>query len=603
MSQPEQKILSSSEFLELLDDDDVAALWRKWQLPDSAQKSKKSPAFVEAVDARSNTTLLQEVMSLRTKTLQMLREVLEFLLGQQSAVRTTGSLLVLKEEFDIAPQQVDAALKWSKRATRRISSATWEELEKRFSGEVKPILVDIAKYGAVNVRKKREDYMKASMRARFGGGPMQIRVTNIASYDRDGFETRKDYGEKIEDLDRKVAELRDRVDNVHAGRLFSDIKKLSRRFRQDLHQSDQDIRFAEIHQNLSTGRGPTDEDHETWNIFVEDILFLADVEESGPMADVFRMDLFRKRPQLFEVWIVVVILRFMRTIGYKLEIKFDSTHAGRPVWNLNYAKSQTHIAKLTRASDGQQSFLFYQLFRPGQARDEMPDIALMPSERPEDTPIWIMDPKHSERGAYSLADYREVGTRYQAAFSPLRTWIVEYYARPKLGNDNPLILGQDVELLRDVSPGGEGHQYLLRELRALHRGTRETLVLADVSGSFGGNLPRLAADLRRLWTEGVTFYGDIIWFSDRAQSVSFDADALDRGELHPPDDLGGGTRFAPALELAEAVCKDARGDLTVRIYTDSQFSDVSPADAIGRLQKYATVEIVDFSQTMDVSTD
>jgi hypothetical protein len=602
MSKPAQKILSSNEFLELLDDDDVALLWRKWQMPASAVINKKAPVFVDAVLARSNTTLLQEVMALSTKTLRMLREVLEFLSNQKSAVRTTGSLLVLKDEFDITPQQVDATLKWSARALRRVSSTTWEELAKRLSTEVKPLLENIADRGAVRYRRKQESFIKTTIRME--RGPTRIRSERIASYDRDGFRDREEYGQKIKELNRKLADLPDQVDNVCAQELFAEIDQLSREYERGLRQSREHIRTADRQNNCTSGVDLTDRDHDVWKSFVEDLLFLADVEESASAADVLRMDLFRKRPQLYEVWIVVILLSFMRAIGYELEmLTLLTTHAGRIVWNLNYAKSQIPVARLVRTRDGQECFLFYQLFRPGLDRDEMPDIALMPSTRPEDTPIWIMDPKHSERGAYSLVDYQEVGTRYQTAFAPLRTWIAEYYPRPKLGDNNPLIMGRNVELIRDVSPGGEGYKYLLRELRALHRGVSvQVLVIADVSGSFERHVERLVADLRNLRMQGVILHDDIIWFSDEARRVGGYLAALDQEELRPPTGLGSGTRFRPALELAEALCKDTNGALAVRIYTDGEFTDISSSEAINQLKKYADVEMVDFARIPDASS-
>jgi PD-(D/E)XK nuclease superfamily len=231
-------------------------------------------------------------------------------------------------------------------------------------------------------------------------------------------------------------------------------------------------------QKRRIGTSLSERDCEVWKLFAEDVLSLAEAEESASVVDLFRMDLFRKRPQLYEVWVVVAVLRFMRTAGYKVEmLTLLTTRTGRIVWNLNYAKSQAPIARLVRASDGSERFLFYQLFRPGERRDEMPDIALMPSRLQGDKPVWIMDPKHSERGAYSFSDYAEVGMRYQSAFSPLRTWIVEFYPRPELGVDNPLAIAEGVELIRDGSPDGAGYKYLVNELRELHGSAVQTVAI------------------------------------------------------------------------------------------------------------------------------
>ena len=71
------------------------------------------------------------------------------------------------------------------------------------------------------------------------------------------------------------------------------------------------------------------------------------------------------------------------------------------------------MAKFVHRRDGTTFFLFYQLFRPGARRDDMPDIALLPSEHPDDRPIWIADPKHSERRGYSMRDYEAVARAHK----------------------------------------------------------------------------------------------------------------------------------------------------------------------------------------------
>lgn len=598
MAVPKQKILSRDEFLELLDDEDVAALWRKWQLPSVAQVSRTAPAFVAAVHERSNTTLLQDVTSLRTVTLQMLRDVLAFLSSQKSAVRTTGSLLVLDEEFDIAPQQVNAALKWSSRALRH-SSATWGELAKRFEAEVSPLLERIARYGGVQFGRKPENVMKTVMRTEMEGAPYQTRFITAATYDPDGLQLREEYGKKLEEIDQKISALHDRLADAHAQELLSNVTELSRKYHAALWRDYDNIKRAEDKQKRRIGSSLTANDFEVWKSFAEDILSLADVEESASVVDLFRMDLFRKRPQLYEVWVVVAVLRWMRSAGYEVEmLTLLTTHTGRTIWNLNYAKSQVPIARLVRASDGHKYFLFYQLFRPGRHRDEMPDIALLPSCRPDDRPLWIMDPKHSERGAYSLANYAEVGTRYQSAFSPIRTWVVEFYPRRELGVENPITITKNVELIRNVSPESAGYRYLVGELRKLHGSVVQTVAIVDISGSFAGALKRVSDDLRDLLAQGHVLHDEIIWFADNATRARANLEALESGrDLQPPTGLGSGTSFRQAMETAETLCKDVQGTLSLRIYTDRQFNDVSLEEATNHLRRWAEVKVVDLADT------
>ena len=319
-----------------------------------------------------------------------------------------------------------------------------------------------------------------------------------------------------------------------------------------------------------------DEEKEIWRRFVEDLLFLSDLEESSEVVDVLRMDLFRKRPQLYELWILVSILKFMRRAGYKVEmLSLRTTEGGRIVWNLNYARSSTAVARLLRASDSSEYFLFYQLFRPGERRDDMPDIALLPSDRAGDRPVWIMDPKHSERGGYALKDYQEVGLRYQATFTAQRTWIVEYFARPDLVVDNPLSFAADVQLIRDVAPDRAGYAWLLRALEEFHGcPVGATLAVIDVSGSFLPYLNRVKDDLRKLRAEGVGLSDDIVWFGEKAARVEGCLAALEQDKLELPQDLGGGTAVSPALVLVEALLREASVVYAVRLYTDGEFGDI-----------------------------
>jgi hypothetical protein len=215
MAEIKQKLWSREELLDLLDDEDIEALWDKWGLPATERKSRgvvkkggrigvaraatkasrlastwsgrartsfrerfpkvvfwkpfrpqlrerantrrSAPEFMAAVGARSKTSLLQDVLRLRTPTLRMLRDVLTFLVDQNAAARTTGSQVVLEDEFDIAPQQVNAALLWSASVVRRHAAATWDDLSRRFDEEIVPLFRKIARYGEVEVFRRLDD--------------------------------------------------------------------------------------------------------------------------------------------------------------------------------------------------------------------------------------------------------------------------------------------------------------------------------------------------------------------------------------------------------------------------------------------------------------
>jgi hypothetical protein len=610
MKLPKQKLWSSDELLELLDDEDIAALWEAWNLPPRPVKSRESPEFRAAINKRARTTLLQEVLSLTTPTLNMLRDVLVFLADHNVALRTTGSLVVLDDEFDIAPQQVDAALKWSASRLRRLSTETWEQIQNQFDREIRPLFKKVVACGAVHTEE--EDIIDTYLE----GGSLEPET--IVSYDQEGFRTREKYIADLEGLNRKLAPIRHLVADTQALRMISVIDQLYREEGGGLFDDQRRIEEADRHRGGTYGPRPTKEDHEAWKRFVEEVLLLAEIEESSTIVDVLRIDLFRKRPQLYELWIVVVILRFMQRVGYQVEmLSLRTTDVGRTVWNLNYAKSQTPIARLFRNADNSNYFLFYQLFRTGKKRDDMPDIALLPSDRHNDTPVWIMDPKHSERRGYSLTDYTTVGLRYQRTFRPGRTWVVEYYPRPDLGPDNPLDLSIApspgrwrralqrltqgdapargvVELIRDVAPESGGYAHLIAQLQGFHVGPATTMAVVDVSSSYRSNLERVRKDLKELIAKGIVLSDEIIWFADAAIRRTGYLGALQDGVLEPAPDLGEGTRFGPALTLLEALDLVDPAACSLRIYTDSNFHDISRDDVLARLGRYADVKIIDF---------
>jgi hypothetical protein len=596
MTSRPQPVWSREEFLDLLDDGDLEALWQRWDLPSTEPRIRQAPSFKAALAARSDTTLVHEVLALRTRTLQMLRDVVGFLDTQSAAARTTGSHLVLREEFDITPQQVAAALRWSQAVLRRYSAATWDQLRSRFDSEIIPLFRKIDAYGAVETRRRQEDIYKAAMRAQLGGSSVIRRILTVR-YHRERLRTREEYIQKLAELNKSLEPLLGRDVPDIAKQLLRSLVDFYRRRAAQLRNDKDDIRRADRSSTATSGiTALTDEEHETWNKFAESILFLSDVEESTEAVDLLRMDLFRKRPQLYEVWIVVVIIRFMQRCGHNVELlSLHTTGSGRTVWNLNYTKSDTAIARFVHRRTGTALFLFYQLYRQGK-RGNMPDLALMPSGRANDIPLWIMDPKHSERGGYSLTDYKEVAARYQTEFAPRFTWIVEYYQRPELGVANPLALVEHADLLRDVAPGAEGYRHLLERLRTFHGVSDATIAIIDVSGSFLENFSRVKADLKELYSGSTVLADDVIWFSDEAVYSSGCLDAIEAGTLEPPQRLAGrGTRFGPVQRLLEQFRGADWAFNALRLYTDGGFDDVSLNDARTSLQALADVAVIDFN--------
>ncbi|HEY0140102.1 MAG TPA: hypothetical protein VGF48_04345 [Thermoanaerobaculia bacterium] len=533
-----------AQFLELLDDEDLRELWPRWSLPDAPRRDH--PAFLVAVESRSHSTLLHEILALRTPTLEMLHDVFVFLEGHGASVRTTGGLLVLDEDFEVGPQQVNAALG----AMRRHAQETWEELRTRLRREVEPFFERVERVGRVLETEEEEDLVEVYIRARTGGSP-EIRRWTIARYDEAGLRQRRQFVQELADL---VARVRPHAEPYAEAVAFVDaLDRLHEALENRLRRAERQVARADRrHSSYSDRLAPAQ--IEVWKRFAESLLFLADVEESAEVVDLLRMDLFRKRPQLYEIWIVVTILRFFERHGWTVELLgMIVSDSERTVWNLNYAKSSRPVARLVRGSDGDVSFLFYQLFRPGPLRAEMPDVAMLPSADPMAQPIWILDPKHSERGGYGLRDYEEVALRYHRTFVPRRTWIVEYYDRSAA---NPLPFADGVALIHAVAPGECGTRILLAALADLH-GVVATMAIIDLSGSYAANVESVLEDLR-----GELVADEAIWFGDVATVAPLTG---------VPPNVGGGTNFRPVLELLEQL---ANQPAALRIYTDGSFSDI-----------------------------
>ena len=194
-----------------------------------------------AVEARSKTSLLQDALRLRTPTLRMLRDVLTFLIDQNAAARTTGSQVVLEDEFDIAPQQVNATLLWSASVVRRHAAATWGDLSRRFHEEIVPLFSKFARYG--EVERRRENPMKVAIRIERGGSPIMGRTVEV-DYDAKGLEARKEYVKQLSDLNRKLAGLGDLDLEGSAGELVGKLNALWHRHYSPLNDDLNDINWA-----------------------------------------------------------------------------------------------------------------------------------------------------------------------------------------------------------------------------------------------------------------------------------------------------------------------------------------------------------------------
>jgi hypothetical protein len=230
--------------------------------------------------------------------------------------------------------------------------------------------------------------------------------------------------------------------------------------------------------------------------FLEDVYLLADLIRNEDLADMFQINLWSSRPQLFEVWVMLSLLRWLRNRGFGIELlKVNTQGKNAPFrWDLSYSKDSKPCAVVRDQEAGVARFLFYQLYR---TTGDMPDISLLEGPDPSSTPVWSVDPKHSEEGAYSLAEYRKTAERYRDRFGARLSLIVEYFDRPGMGRVNPITFDSRAKLIRSCRPAAPGLHLLLSELAPFHPTKNQALVCIDFSGSFSARRTSAIERLRQ----------------------------------------------------------------------------------------------------------
>lgn len=289
---------------------------------------------------------------------------------------------------------------------------------------------------------------------------------------------------------------------------------------------------------------------------------------------------------------MLTLLRWLRGRGYGIEfLKTDIDRQGAPFrWNLSYSKDSKPCAVVCDQQAGAARFMFYQLYRP---TGDMPDISLLEGANPSSPSVWSVDPKHSERGAYSLSDYRSTAERYRDSFGARLSLIVEYFDRPGMGDANPIEFGSCAKLIRSCCPADPGLQLLLSELEPFHPTKAQALVCIDFSSSFSasrnGALERLREQLAV--RASTTIASECICFAGNTTVVSSFNEWQNaiKKPLERPQGLVDGTASGPLIQ--------AIADFTKRIpvtelfvVTDGQF-DIPIESVVDRIRAERNIAV------------
>jgi hypothetical protein len=171
--------------------------------------------------------------------------------------------------------------------------------------------------------------------------------------------------------------------------------------------------------------------------------------EAG-LADFLRTDFWPYRWRVYELWLLVRVLRVLQANGGRIALL--DVEAG--AWKLSYSRSNAPVAHCEIG--GEHLDIFYQLYEKAQTsthtqKADMPDIAV---RRADGQYLFVLDPKHGR--TYSRRKVEEVLDRYHERLQADVTAIVNYmdmaaYPFVRLPTKSGVAL-----LASDVAPRGRG---------------------------------------------------------------------------------------------------------------------------------------------------
>ncbi|MGH9762970.1 MAG: hypothetical protein ACREDR_12925 [Blastocatellia bacterium] len=552
--------------------------------------------------------MVRVVLQAGTDTLLLLRDILSGLDDLGVSARTTGAVFVLANPIGAAPT---SELEVSRQAAGMIAtwnpdrdwgsvsaplaslSATW----RRFL----PVWQELIRHARTTVVEGDLDVVQSAKETKLTGERTLIREPDTYLSDP--------VAQKVlRFLSARVNRIIDRLSRILSSSIPSELEfvlKDARRLVAEATKALDNPRYP----RRSRGRRPQGEPTSAeiarktsqqfqgeFERFEEDMNLLSDLVEGESLFDALRLDLWSSRPQLYEVWLLVVILQWLRGRGYKVELLRSSRTSPDSAlrWHLHYAKDSSPCARVS-SRDG-STFMFYQLYQPS---GDMPDLVMLETDQTGSTRLWSLDAKHSEKGGYSIQSYHKTAERYQNSFGSPLSLIAEYFPLPRLGS-NPYSFGEHALLIHDCKPKDAGLGVLLDQLSRCHPIIGRTLLCVDCSASFRGRLPDV---LQRFWGSvndagsAETFLDEFVFFAEEAMRCPGLARWLKEGGQFPNSpQLADGTASAPLIDIIRDI--GLKGTLTrtltgLVLLTDGQL-DITVADLTRRIKEQLQVEPVIF---------
>jgi hypothetical protein len=170
---------------------------------------------------------------------------------------------------------------------------------------------------------------------------------------------------------------------------------------------------------------------------------MADAERAErELRDFMRTDFWYHRWRIFEIWILVKILRVLQEEGGQVRLR-DLSNG---VWNLSYSRASRPAASATFS--GGILDVFYQLFRMGTQGNDMPDLAVIESHGKA---LIVVDPKHGR--SYRRGKVQKTLARYGKGFEADLTAVVNYTPMPSYHFDDARRGLHRWLLASDIRPG------------------------------------------------------------------------------------------------------------------------------------------------------
>ncbi len=521
--------------------------------------------IADSLGALPRYEIARIVLKVGNSTVRLLQDIFDCLMSLGVSVRTTGCVFVLADplqagdqcDLEFSPQAVGSVCDWRADRDWEPLKESLQSMKSRWMG----LHPDLSKllYDA----KPRWEEGELDVVQSF------IEQQEVREPDR---EIRDESADKaLHFLISQLKKMKDRLSQLPEGALPSEITWILRDLDEFLYEAD---RVLESGERWGDPEAPSEYDLYRYEELFrdldrlrEDLYLLAGLTEGERLFDMLRLDVWSSRPQLYEVWILLTILRWLSRRGFSVQLLKLQKSIATVRWELAYSKDSAPCAVVK--GEVATAYLFYQLYRPS---GDMPDLALLSGPTPGSAPIWTVDPKHSERGGYSMNDYRLTAKRYRDSFGAPISIVVEYFRRADCV-ENPVDFGGGAYLIHDCGPSRSGLDLLLRELSPLHPALATTVVCIDVSQSFASHLalvlPRIG---ERLDETKEPILDEFVCFAGNATRMSGLRTWLRSGETHTASTLGleDGTRAGPLLGTIASVVQGT-GAAGILLVTDGSF--------------------------------